>query len=439
MRQLIVGGVLLIGLVGAPAPEVAAQVGAPGRTESAPATPYKFHPSHTTIRFTAGFLGIVEVEGRFNDFYGSFLYDEEDFTQSSLLVVVLSSSVDSNAEGRDRDLRSERFLDAIRFPGATFRSTRIEARGEGYLAVGDLTIRGVTKEIAVPFSITGRTTFPFSDTRFVGMEAGFAINRQDFGMTWEQVLDNGALFASNEVRIDARIALVEVEGLEREAYRQYPAVPMDEGDLRRFSGTYAQHDPAQEVEVALVDGHLIARMRGELGAGTLLLVPVGADAFRVAGLSSRDLGFLHFHPDEDVGQATLERRKPDDTLSVALNRVLTFEGFQRVILEQGIRAAVLRYRAFQQGLPAWFTPFDEAEMDRLGSRLLRDEQAEAAIEVFKLNAEGHPGSWRAHESLAESYLIGGRRDLALQSYRKALELSPDDEDLRQRLQEAIDP
>ena len=262
MRHSVVRLAVLIGLVGMPSAYVAAQPGARESDGAGTITRFEFNVPHTTIRFSAEFLGIVKVEGRFNDFYGSFLYDEDDFTQSSLHVVVLSSSVDSNAEGRDQDLRSDRFLDIIRFPGATFRSRRIEARGNGYVAIGDLTIRDVTKEIEVPFKITGRTTW-FSGVRLMGIEAGFTFNRQDFGMAWEQIIDDGSLFAGNEVRIDAKVGLAEVQANELDAEETYPAVTLSEAALRRFTGTYVQRDPVQEIQVALIGGHLVAQMQGD--------------------------------------------------------------------------------------------------------------------------------------------------------------------------------
>ncbi len=435
MRHAVVRLAVLIGLVGMPS----AYAAQPGTRESDGAgtiTRFEFHQPHTTIRFSAEFLGILKVEGRFNDFYGSFLYNEDDFTQSSLHVVVLSSSVDSNAGGRDRDLRSDRFLDVIRFPGATFHSKGIEARGDGYVALGDLTIRDVTKEIEVPFKITGRTTW-FSGVRLMGIEAGFTFNRQDFGMAWEQIIDDGSLFAGNEVRIDAKVGLAEVQANELDAEETYPAVTLSEAALRRFTGTYVQRDPAQEIQVALIGGHLVAQMQGDgQTAGFYPLVPIGGAAFRVPGVVFRGLGFLRFRLDGDAVQGvTFEQQRSGETQRVDLTWVLTFEGFQKTIVEN-VQAAVRQYHAFKRAKPAWFAPFDEREMNRLGRHYLREEKFEEAIAIFKLNVEEYPDSWNVYDSLAEAYLAYGNRDLAVQNYQKALDLNPDDEGLRERQESA---
>ena len=116
--------------------------------------------------------------------------------------------------------------------------------------------------------------------------------------------------------------------------------------------------------------------------------------------------------------------------------VLPFEGFRKTIVEKGIQAAVRQYHAFKQAKPAWFAPFDEREMNRLGRHYLREEKFEEAIAIFKLNVEEYPDSWNVYDSLAEAYLAYGNRDLAVQNYQKALDLNPDDEGLRERQESA---
>jgi polyisoprenoid-binding protein YceI len=134
---------------------LAALLGAGCARIAAGADLYVTDPSHTTVSFTVRHLAIYKVRGKFNDFSGTLMYDEHDLTKSSMHGTINVASIDTDNEKRDNDLRGEQFLDAERFPAITFASKRVEARDGGPVLLGDLTIHGVTKEIAMPFTITG--------------------------------------------------------------------------------------------------------------------------------------------------------------------------------------------------------------------------------------------------------------------------------------------
>ena len=169
---------------------------------------YQIDPAHTQIGFSVRHLVINNVKGKFNEFSGTILYDGQDITQSSVSVTLKAASIDTGVEQRDADLRSANFFDGARFPEVTFKSTRIEKRGEGYVALGTLTMHGVAKEVALPFSITGTIKDPWGKQR-MGVEASLTINRQDWGIAYSQTLDSGGLIVGNDVKIELNVEAVQ--------------------------------------------------------------------------------------------------------------------------------------------------------------------------------------------------------------------------------------
>ena len=103
---------------------------------------------------------------------------------------IKTASIDTRNKDRDADLRSDKFLDAAKFPEITFASTRVEKTGDGYIAHGTLTIHGVSKDVALPFKIAGTVKDPWGKTR-LGAQAGLTINRRDFGVSFSKTLDGG--------------------------------------------------------------------------------------------------------------------------------------------------------------------------------------------------------------------------------------------------------
>jgi polyisoprenoid-binding protein YceI len=168
---------------------------------------YEIDPAHTNIGFAVRHLVISKVKGNFKEFSGTILYDEEDITRSSVDVTIKAASINTEHHKRDKHLRSPDFLDVARFPSLSFRSKRIEKRAGGYVAVGTLTIHGVSKEVALPFALIGKVKDPWGNTR-LGAEARMTINRHDFGVSWSKTMDNGGLVVGNEVEIDITIEAI---------------------------------------------------------------------------------------------------------------------------------------------------------------------------------------------------------------------------------------
>lgn len=168
---------------------------------------YELDPVHTRIGFTARHLMISNVAGRFMDFTGNILYDEQDITKSAVSVKIQAASVNTENKMRDDDLRSPNFFDVAKFPEITFQSSRIEKQGDGYVCAGTLTMHGASKEVTIPFAILGKIKDPWGNTR-IGLEGGLRIDRRDWGLTYSKTLDNGGLIVGNDVKIDLNIEAV---------------------------------------------------------------------------------------------------------------------------------------------------------------------------------------------------------------------------------------
>jgi polyisoprenoid-binding protein YceI len=170
-----------------------------------PGGEYKIDPAHSIIGFAIRHLEINWVEGRFKDFNGTIRYDEKDITKSSVDFTAKIESIDTGVEARDKHLRTADFFDAAQYPSMTFKSTRVERKGkDSYILYGDFTLKGVTKQVSLPFTITGAIKDARGNTRF-GINAKTKINRRDYGITWGKPMENGGLDIGNEVAIELHL------------------------------------------------------------------------------------------------------------------------------------------------------------------------------------------------------------------------------------------
>ena len=161
---------------------------------------YVVDNAHAEVSFTVRHLVISKVRGKFDDFNAKLLIDTADITKSSMQGTIKVASINTNHEKRDKHLRNPDFFDADQYPDITFVSKRIEKNGDSYVMIGDFTMRGVTKEIALPFTVTEPIVHR-NKTR-VGFGAELEINRQDYGISYNKVADTGGLVVSNEVKIE---------------------------------------------------------------------------------------------------------------------------------------------------------------------------------------------------------------------------------------------
>ncbi len=171
------------------------------------AVQYVSDPAHSSIDFSVRHMVISTVKGFFDKFEATVMYDTMDVTKSKVSVLINPASISTNNETRDKHLKSPDFFDVEKYPEITFNSTKIEKTADGLVMTGNLTMRGVTKEVSFPFVINGPITDPWGNQRF-GTEASLTINRQDYGVSWNKVLDSGGLTAGNDVKIDIQIEAV---------------------------------------------------------------------------------------------------------------------------------------------------------------------------------------------------------------------------------------
>lgn len=165
-------------------------------------------PAHSFIGFSVRHMVISSVRGRFTQFRGTISYNRLDPVRCSASLTVDTASVNTGNSDRDNDLRTANFFDVSRFPEIVFRSTRFEQMCEGYVCVGNLTLHGVTEEIAIPFEITGRQMDRSGKER-IGFEGELKLDRRKFGLTHDALLANGGPVVGNEIKIDLSVEAVQ--------------------------------------------------------------------------------------------------------------------------------------------------------------------------------------------------------------------------------------
>ena len=173
------------------------------------ASTWKINPDHSSIQFQVRYMTVVNVKGSFDKFQGTVKLDEKNPAKSSVNVAIDSTSINTGVEKRDEHLRTDDFFDCAKYPTITFVSKKVTPAGKGKLKViGDLTMLGVTKEVVLDVDgPTPEIKDPWGNIRR-GATARTKINRQDFGMTWNKVLDTGGIMIGNEVNIIMEVELV---------------------------------------------------------------------------------------------------------------------------------------------------------------------------------------------------------------------------------------
>jgi len=168
-------------------------------------TTWAIDPAHSTVGFGVKHMMFTTVRGRFGDIRGTITLDEQRLENSSVEVEIEVASIDTRDEKRDAHLRSPDFFDAEQFPTMTFRSTRVEPRrGDEARVTGDLTIHGVTREVTLDTTMTGRGTNPWG-VDVIGFEASTRISRKDFGLEWNVALESGGFLVGDEIKIELDI------------------------------------------------------------------------------------------------------------------------------------------------------------------------------------------------------------------------------------------
>lgn len=162
-------------------------------------------PSHTTVGFVARHLVVTKVRGRFGAVAGE-LTVQPDLLNSSVVATIETASVTTGDDGRDEHLRSADFFDVDNFTTMTFRSTAVRRDGDGFVLVGELTIKDVTRSVELDLEFEGVQGDPWGGTR-AGFTASAEVNRKDWGLGWNVALETGGVLVGEKVKLqlDAQV------------------------------------------------------------------------------------------------------------------------------------------------------------------------------------------------------------------------------------------
>ncbi len=169
-------------------------------------TNWVLDPSHSELQFKVKHLMISTVTGSFNTFDVKVSTEGDDFSQANISFEGDISSVDTGNQDRDKHLISADFFDAEKYPKLSFQSTEVEKDGSDYLIKGNLTIRDVTKSVKLNAEFGGIATDPWGNVK-AGFTLSGKINRTDYGLTYNSVLETGGVMVGEEVKILGEIQL----------------------------------------------------------------------------------------------------------------------------------------------------------------------------------------------------------------------------------------
>ena len=169
---------------------------------------WEIDSSHSSVHFSMRHLVIAKVRGSFARWSGTVQVPDGDFSRATVAVMIDASSIDTRVADRDAHLKSADFLDVAHHPELRFVGRRVQARSGAEIdVVGDLTIKGITREAVLRVEQHGQAKDPWGNVR-AGFTAKTSIDRKDFGLTWNQVLETGGVMVGDRVEIEAEIEAV---------------------------------------------------------------------------------------------------------------------------------------------------------------------------------------------------------------------------------------
>lgn len=169
---------------------------------------WEIDSSHSSLHFSVRHLVIAKVRGTFERWSGTVHVPEGDFSKATVDVTIDASSINTGVADRDGHLKSPDFFDVAQFPELRFVGKRVQPRpGDEIDVVGDLTIKGITREVVLRVEQNGQAKDPWGNLR-AAFTARAAIDRKDFGLTWNQVLETGGMVVGDRVEIEAEIQAV---------------------------------------------------------------------------------------------------------------------------------------------------------------------------------------------------------------------------------------
>ena len=168
-------------------------------------TVWQIDPSHSLVEFGVKHMMFTTVKGRFSGVTGRIVTEGDDPTRGSVEVEIDAETIDTRDEKRDAHLRSQDFLENEAYPNITFKSRRVEpVDGNRFRIIGDLTIRGISKEVVLDATFNGRGTNPWGQ-EVAGYSAETEINRKDYGIEWNAALEGGGFLVGETVKISIEV------------------------------------------------------------------------------------------------------------------------------------------------------------------------------------------------------------------------------------------
>ena len=168
---------------------------------------YTIDPAHSRLGFSARHAMVATVRGQFTEFTGTAHVNTANPADSKVEVSIVANSISTGNEQRDGHLLSADFFESEQFPNITFSSTHVTRDGDDWTITGDLTIKGVTNSISVPFDFTGSAQDPFGNIR-IGFEGATTLLRKDWGLTWNAALETGGVLVSDKIKLEFDISAI---------------------------------------------------------------------------------------------------------------------------------------------------------------------------------------------------------------------------------------
>jgi polyisoprenoid-binding protein YceI len=169
---------------------------------------YTIDPAHSRLGFSARHAMVATVRGQFTEFSGTAHVDTANPANSKVEVSIVANSINTGQQQRDDHLRSGDFFESEQYPDITFTSTEVTREGDEWTITGDLSIKGVTHSISVPFEFTGSAQDPFGNTR-IGFEGAATLNRKDWGLSWNAALETGGVLVSEKIKLQFDISAIQ--------------------------------------------------------------------------------------------------------------------------------------------------------------------------------------------------------------------------------------
>lgn len=178
----------------------------------ASAATWKVDPDHSTALFKIQHMMISTVQGNFTEMAGTVQEDGGDLKQAQVEIRIAAASINTNQAKRDAHLKSADFFDVATYPTLTFRSKQVQRGEQGLVVVGDLTMHGVTREVKLQMEEpSAEVKDPWGNIR-KGIKGTTTLNRKDFGLGWNQILESGGLLVGEEVEISLAVELIKQAG-----------------------------------------------------------------------------------------------------------------------------------------------------------------------------------------------------------------------------------